>query len=88
MTCTPAWWPVAEIQAARDSLDTNARRVILGLRNETQTTFNHGTGDYDDRLVVWKDHGVSAAAEQREANTNGANTITTQAAVAPVAMRM
>ena len=58
-------------QAARDSLDTNGERVILGLRNETQTTFNHGTGDYDDRLVlVWKDNrGIRHAREFNEANT-------------------
>ncbi|SDR23214.1 XVIPCD domain-containing protein [Pseudoxanthomonas sp. CF125] len=58
-------------QAARDSLDTNNERVILGLRNETQTTVRHGVGAYDDRLVVvWKDHlGVRHAREFNEANT-------------------
>jgi len=58
-------------QAARDSLDTNGERVILGLRNETQTIFDHGTGDYDDRLVlVWKDNqGIRHAREFNEANT-------------------
>ena len=58
-------------QAARDSLETNNERVILGLRNETETTFNHGTGDYDDRLVlVWKDNqGIRHAREFNEANT-------------------
>lgn len=38
-------------QAARDSLDAG-ERVILGLRDETNTLANHGRGVYDDRLVV------------------------------------
>ena len=58
-------------QAARDSLDTNDERVILGLRRETDTTANQGTGDYDDRLVViWKDNqGTPHAREFNRANT-------------------
>lgn len=58
-------------QAARDSLDTNGERVILGLRRETETTVNQGAGDYDDRLVViWKDNqGIPHAREFNRANT-------------------
>lgn len=58
-------------QAARDSLEANNERVILGLRNETNTTDNRGIGDYDDRLVViWKDnHGTRHAREFNQANT-------------------
>ncbi|WP_082559564.1 MULTISPECIES: XVIPCD domain-containing protein [unclassified Lysobacter] len=42
-------------QAARDALN-GQDRVILGLRNETQTTERNGQGVYDDRIaVVWKD---------------------------------
>lgn len=58
-------------QAARDSLDTNNERVILGLRKETETTHDRGRGDYDDRLVVvWKDSfGTRHAREFNRANT-------------------
>lgn len=58
-------------QAARDSLDTNNERVILGLRRETNTTVNHGIGEYNDRLVViWKDRqGARHACEFSRANT-------------------
>jgi len=58
-------------QAAQDSLQANGDRVILGLRNDTQTTFNRGAGAYDDRLVVvWKDNnGVRHAREFNRANT-------------------
>ena len=57
--------------AARESLDANNQRVILGLRNETETTVNHGVGDYDDRLVVvWRDNqGNRHAREFNDANT-------------------
>ncbi|WP_231118092.1 XVIPCD domain-containing protein [Lysobacter silvisoli] len=42
-------------QAARDALG-GQDRVILGMRNETQTTQNSGRGQYDDRMVVvWRD---------------------------------
>ena len=58
-------------QAARDSLDTNNERVILGLRKETSTTFNQGMGAYNDRLVVvWRDNrGGGHAREFNLANT-------------------
>lgn len=58
--------------AARDSLDRNNERVILGLRNDTATTRNRGQGDYDDRLVVvWKDNqGTRHAREFNRANTD------------------
>lgn len=56
---------------ARESLDRNNERVILGLRNDTKTTHNFGRGNYDDRLVVvWKDsHGTRHAREFNRANT-------------------
>ena len=58
-------------QAARDSLDRNDERVILGLRKETETTIHQGAGDYDDRLVVvWRDNqGSRHAREFNRANT-------------------
>lgn len=58
-------------QAARQSLGTNNQRVILGLRDETRTTVNDGTGQYDDRVVVvWKDNqGNRHAREFNDANT-------------------
>ncbi len=58
-------------QSARDSLDRNNERVILGLRRETNTTHADGKGDYDDRLVVvWKDNdGTRHAREFNQANT-------------------
>ncbi len=58
-------------QAARDSLEANNERVILGMRRETETTFDHGIGDYNHRLVVmWKDDdGTRHAREFNRANT-------------------
>ena len=58
-------------QGARDSLDANNQRVILGLRRETITTADNGKGNYNDRLVlVWKDHqGIRHAREFNQANT-------------------
>ncbi len=58
-------------QAARDSLEANNARVILGMRRETETTFDHGIGDYNDRLVVmWKDDDATRhAREFNRANT-------------------
>ncbi|NUO77085.1 MAG: hypothetical protein HOQ32_13835 [Lysobacter sp.] len=57
-------------QAARDALN-GQDRVILGMRNETQTTENNGRGEYDDRIVVvWKDaNGGRHAREFNHATT-------------------
>ena len=57
-------------QAARDALTTQDR-VILGMRNDTRTTANHGAGVYDDRIVVvWKDDkGGRHAREFNHSNT-------------------
>ncbi|RDZ27802.1 XVIPCD domain-containing protein [Lysobacter silvisoli] len=57
-------------QAARAALNTQDR-VILGMRNDTRTTANHGAGVYDDRIVVvWKDDkGVRHAREFNHSNT-------------------
>jgi hypothetical protein len=57
-------------QAARDALD-GRDRVILGLRNENQTTENRGRGVYDDRIVVlWRDaDGTRHAREFNDVST-------------------
>jgi hypothetical protein len=57
-------------QAARDALDGHDR-VILGLRNENQTTENRGRGVYDDRIVVlWRDaDGTRHAREFNDVST-------------------
>ncbi|MEO6519578.1 MAG: XVIPCD domain-containing protein [Pseudoxanthomonas sp.] len=56
--------------AARDSLQRNGERVILGMRNETNSLYNRGQGSYDDRLVlIWKDNqGIRRAREFHQFN--------------------
>jgi LysM repeat protein len=47
------------------------RRVILALRNDTDTRANRGLGVYDDRMVVlWRDGNGTRHAEELRANTD------------------
>lgn len=48
----------------------NGRRVILGLRQPTNTRVNGGGGAYDDRIVVlWKDGDGKKHVQEVQANT-------------------
>lgn len=57
-------------QASQDAL-ANGDRVIVGLRTETPTTTNRGTGAYDDTIaVLWRGaDGTRHVAEFSSANT-------------------